>query len=272
MADISSYFPSIPGKWVKYLAQIGLTAKGILYCLFGILMFMAAFELGSSINNIGRKKVFLFLEEMIIGRVLLGLEVIGLACYCIWKLIQAIKDTELKGTNIKGIINRLRYATNGASYGMLTLFAAQLVFETDRDNGSSSLRKTITTAMLQNPWGYWLVILAAITIALGGAYYVYQGLTGSYQQKIKEVFLKDNAERIMIKAGKAGYAARGIVWIIVGYLTLRAALNVRRGGIQNAFQFLESSFYGSYLLGGVAVGLICYSLFVFMQAKFQISR
>ncbi len=164
-------------------------------------------------------------------------------------ILSAVKDTELKGTNIKGIINRLRYATNGASYGMLTLFAAKLVFDTDPDN-SSSLRKTIITAMLENPWGYWLVILAAITIALGGAYYINQGLTGSYQQKIKEVCLKDHAEKIMIKAGKAGYAARGIVWIIVGYLMLRAALNVRRGGIQNAFQFLENSFYGSYLLGG----------------------
>ncbi len=273
MADIASYLPSVPGKWVKHLAQVGLTAKGILYCLLGILAFMAAFELGSATHSISRKGVLSFIEKLVIGRVLLGLEAMGLACYSIWKLLQAAKDTEGKGTKIKGLAYRLRYAVSGASYGLLSLIAAELVFDTDGENGTGSLRQTITSAMLQNPLGQWLVIASAVVIALGGFYYIYQGLSGRYQKKIKEAGLKHTAERAMIKAGKAGYVARGIVWSIGGYLVLRAALEAELSGTRNAFRFLENSFHGSYLLGGVAVGLICYSLFVFMQAKFQaISR
>ncbi len=271
MADIASYLPSVPGKWVKHFAQAGLTAKGILYFLLGVLAFMAAFELGSTTRHVGRKGVLSFIEQLVIGRVLLGLEAVGLVCYSIWKLLQAAKDTEGKGTSLKGIVYRLRYAASGASYGLLALIACELVFDTDGENGSGSLRRTITAAMLQNPLGRWLVIASAVVIAQGGVYYIYQALTGRYQRKIKEAGLKHKAERAMIKAGKAGYAARGIVWIIVGYLLLRAALDTRSGGTRNAFRFLENSFYGSYLLGGVALGLICYSLFAFMEARFQAS-
>jgi hypothetical protein len=75
-----------------------------------------------------------------------------------------------------------------------------------------------------------VVVLATVVIALGGAYYIYQGLSGRYQQKIKEAGLKYPAEIVMIKANKAGYAARGIIRIIVGYLLLRTALDARIGG------------------------------------------
>lgn len=271
MADIASYLPAVPGKWVKRFAQVGLTAKGILYFLLGILAFMAAFELGSTTQYVGKQGVLSFMEEMVIGRVLLGLEAMGLACYSIWKMLQAAKDTEGKGTNLKGIVYRLRYAASGASYGLLALIACELAFDIDGENGSGSLRRKITAAMLQNPLGQWLVIMAAVVIALGGVYYIYQALTGRYQQKIKEAGLKHKAERFVIKAGKAGYVARGIVWLVVGYLLLRATLDTQSGGTRNAFRFLENSPYGSYLLGGVALGLICYSLFAFMEAKFQVN-
>jgi len=77
---------------------------------------------------------------------------------------------------------------------------------------------------------------------------------------------------MMIRAGKAGYIARGIVWVIIGWLFLKAALNSnpqQAGGTSSAFQFLETSSYGSYLLGAVALGLICYGIFMFMRAKYK---
>ncbi len=77
----------------------------------------------------------------------------------------------------------------------------------------------------------------------------------------------------MIKAGKIGYVARGIVWIIIGYLFLKAAMQSnpsQAGGSGSAFSFLENSSYGSFLLGAVAVGLICYGIFMFMRARHQV--
>jgi hypothetical protein len=58
MADISSYLLCVTGKWVKYFAQDGLTAKGTLYCLLGIFTFMAAFEPASAGQTISRVRCY----------------------------------------------------------------------------------------------------------------------------------------------------------------------------------------------------------------------
>ena len=76
----------------------------------------------------------------------------------------------------------------------------------------------------------------------------------------------------MIRAGKFGYMARGVVWLLIGYLFLKAAKNANpeeAGGTGSAFQFLEEASYGSFLLGAVALGLLCYGVFMFMRARYQ---
>ena len=84
--------------------------------------------------------------------------------------------------------------------------------------------------------------------------------------------LKHELEEKMIKAGKFGYMARGVVWFLVGWLFIKAAMennSQEAGGTGSAFQFLENSSYGSFLLGAVALGLICYGVFMFMRARYQ---
>ncbi|GAB3163455.1 DUF1206 domain-containing protein [Telluribacter humicola] len=270
MEDIASYIPDVPKKWVVRIAQIGLNAKGIVYCLTGILAFIAAFKQGSVSQQVGRKDIFLFIEELFRGKVLLGLLAIGLACYSAWRLLQAIKDTEKRGACIKGVVYRMRYAASGMFYGLLTFLAAKLAIGTS--SGNLSFRRVFTNALLKLPFGHLIVIMLAGVIALAGIYLIYQALSGKYQKKIKETGWKDKAEDTMIRAGKIGYIARGLVWIIISYMILKAGLNTTSGKAENAFQFLESSSYGSFLLAGVALGFICYSLFVFMEARFRDSK
>jgi hypothetical protein len=264
LIDPAEYLPPVPGKWVKRLAQAGLATKGVVYCLLGALALLAALELNVSSRDVDRKGVFRLIEELVIGRALLGLVAVGLACYCAWRLLQAAKDTEGKGMGAKGVVYRLRYAASGGFYGLLALVAAKLAI----GNGGD-LRQEISGAVLQNPLGRWLVVMAAAVIALAGAYQVYQGISGRYRKKIKEKGLKQKAERVMIQAGIVGYVARGTVWAIVSYLLVRASLDGSPGGVGNPFRLLERSSHGSFLLGGVAIGLVCYSLFVFMEARFR---
>lgn len=59
LSSISSNLPSTQPQWVKRFAQLGLVAKGVVYCLVGILAFMAAFEIGgSSERNVTKQGVF----------------------------------------------------------------------------------------------------------------------------------------------------------------------------------------------------------------------
>ncbi len=66
-----------------------------------------------------------------------------------------------------------------------------------------------------------------------------------------------------------GYAAKGVVYGVMGILAVLAAVNAGGGNTtdQNgAFQTIEEAPFGQVLLGVVAVGLVGYALWRFMQA------
>ena len=272
MIDISQHIPGTPPQWIKRMAQFGLTAKGTVYCLVGILAFMAAFEIdGKSEQSSDKSGVFQFVLEQSFGRILLAIIALGLLCYTVWRFIQAFKDTENKGDHAKGIGIRIRYAFSGLVYGALAYYAAMLVLGNGGSNGDS--RQTLVRELLQQPFGQWLVGIVAIGIAIAGIYQIYLGLSEKYKKHVQSAGLKHEIETTMIKAGKVGYFARGIVWLIIAYLFLKAAMESnpkQAGGSASAFSFLENSSYGSYLLGAVAIGLICYGLFMFMRARYQV--
>jgi hypothetical protein len=273
MDNLSSHVPAPPPKWVEKFAQFGLTAKGVVYCLVGILSFMAAFELGgNSGQNSGKSGVFQFIENQPFGKGLLSIVAIGLACYTIWRFLQGFKDTEKKGTDAKGIGIRIRYIYSGLIYGALAYLAAQMVLGNSSGNGGGSSRQNLASELLQQPFGQWLVGIVAIGIMITGIYQIYYGLSDKYKKKIQDDGLKNDIAEKIIRMGKIGYVARGIVWLLIGFLFLQAALQSdpeQAGGSSSAFQWLENSSYGSYLLGAVAIGLIFYGLFMFMRAKYQ---
>lgn len=275
MQDIASYMPSPPPEWVKRFAKFGLTAKGIVYCLVGLLAFMAAFNLnGNSSDDASRSGVFTFILNQPLGQVLLALVAIGLLCYCLWRLIQALRDTEHKGSNVKGVGKRIGYAFSGVLYGSFAVLAAKMVLGNGvSGGGNGDSRQMLADKLLEQPFGQWLAGAVALGIIGYGLYQFYRGFSDKYRKEVKNAGLAGNTENLMLKAGKIGYMARGVVLVIIGYLFMKASVNANpqeAGGNVSAFKFLEDSSYGSYLLGAVALGLICYGIFMFLRAKYQV--
>lgn len=274
MTDITAHVPSPPPKWIENFARVGLTAKGVVYCLVGILAFMAAFELGkNSTQSAGKQGVFQFIQEQPFGKWLLAIVALGLVCYTIWRFIQGIKDTENKGDDAKGIAVRMRYVFSGLVYGALAYLAANMVLGNSNGNGGgSNSRETLASELLHQPFGQWLVGIVAVITMLTGIYQVYYALSDKYKKNVHAAGMKHEIEEKMVRMGKIGYIARGVVWLVIGYLFLKAALQSdaqEAGGSADAFHFLENATYGSYLLGAVAIGLIFYGIFMFMRAKYQ---
>ena len=270
--DIAPHIPAPPPQWVQRFAKAGLTAKGLVYCLVGILAFMAAFELGGkSAEGSDKTGVFQFVLEQSYGRILLALIAIGLACYTIWRLTEALKGGNNNNNTAKNIGKRIRYAFSGLVYGSLAYYAASLVLG-NGGSGNGDSRQTLARELLHQPFGQWLVGIVAVGTAIAGFYQIYLGLSDKYRKHVQSGGLKHEVEGMLIRAGKVGYLARGIVWLIIAYLFLKAALAAdpgQAGGSGSAFAFLENSSYGSYLLGAVALGLICYGVFMFMRARHE---
>lgn len=83
--------------WIKTLARFGYAAKGVVYVLIGMIAMMVA--LGRRGQPADFSGVLIQVVRQPFGSLLLALLTIGLACYGLWCLVQAVMDTENKGTS-----------------------------------------------------------------------------------------------------------------------------------------------------------------------------
>ncbi|HEX7958198.1 MAG TPA: DUF1206 domain-containing protein, partial [Pyrinomonadaceae bacterium] len=96
--------------WIERLARFGYAAKGVVYVLVGALAALAAFGGGGPTDSRGA------LTQVVrqpYGRALLAVVAAGLAGYALWRLVQGLRDTEEKGSGLKGISIRFGYACIG---------------------------------------------------------------------------------------------------------------------------------------------------------------
>jgi hypothetical protein len=144
-----------------------------------------------------------------------------------------------------------------------------MLFNNNNSRRSSNYR---LAEILEKPWGQWVVGVTALIIAGIGVYQIYYGLFEKYRKHVSKLNLQSKAAGVLLRFGKIGYVARGLVWIILGWLLLKAAVhsNSREAGnTGKAFQFLENTNYGSYLLGALGVGLLCYGFFNVVRSRYE---
>ena len=254
---------------ITRIAQAGLIAKGIVYLLLGILAFMAAFELGGqSTGGADRTGVFSTLKDLPAGTLLLALVVAGLFCYSIWRGIQTFRPSATGGEYKMN--KRLRYAFSGLAYLSVAITALRFLLYNRKDNGGGN--EQMAASLLSQSYGQWLLGIAALIMAGVGIYQLYYGWSGKYRKHVQGMSLSGSVSSLLVRAGKIGYIARGVVWLIVAWLLLKAAMHANSaeaGDTSKAFQFVESSTAGSLLLGALGLGLAAYGTFNFIRARYE---
>lgn len=255
---------------MKPIARAGLTAKGVVYVLLGALSFMAAFGInGKSSQNTSKSGVFDFIHDQPGGILLLWIIIAGLFCYVVWRMIQAFSDSEHKGDDTKGLAVRGRYLFSGLVYGSVAYSAIKMAVYHKKDNGDRS--QEAAQEMLSQPMGQWLVGLAAVILLAVGIYQIYYGLSEKYKKHVNK-HVPSAAKSYLLTAGKLGYIARGIVWLLFSYLFLQAALSSNSkeaGDTSKAFGMLSNNDYGPYFLAIIGIGLILYGIFNFIRARYE---
>lgn len=254
--------------WVERLARFGIASKGIVYAIAGVLATQAAFGAGGKITDTEGALQTILTQPF--GKFLLSAIAIGLIGYVLWRFVQAITDPENKGSDLKGILQRIGYAINGIVYAGLALTAVGLVLGSGGGGGDS--RQDWTARLLAQPFGQWLVgIIGAFTIGMG-LYQLYQAYRAKFRGELKWQEMSENERTWATRLGRFGLAARGIVFGVTGFFFIQAARQsdakeVR--GLGGVLVAIAQQPKGPILLGAIALGLVAYGIYMAVQARYR---
>jgi TRAP-type C4-dicarboxylate transport system permease small subunit len=256
--------------WIIPLARFGYAAKGVVYLIIGGLAALAAFTGGGRTTD--SRGAFEEILSKSYGKLLLGAVAIGMAAYAIWRIVQAVKDTENKGSGAKGIARRIGYAVIGVIHIGLAYSAAQLILGSGGESRGDAASKEWTATLLAQPFGQWLVGAIGLGFIAFAVSQFYKAFTAKFREKLKTNEMDEKTETFATRTGQAGLSARGVVFGIIGFFLVQAAMHSSAGearGLSGALRALEQQSYGQWVLGIVALGLVAYGFYMLVLARYR---
>ncbi len=248
---------------LKRWAQMGYSARGVIYLVIGGLALLTAFgERGGQTTN--SKGAILKILEQPFGNVMIFLLIIGLLGYSTWRLIQCFKDPDGHGSSGKGLAVRAGLFVSAVAHILLALWATKLLVGA----AGGSLQAGGSGFMTTNPGQIALGIAGAAVIATGFAH-IYKGVTARFE---KYMSIPADKRKWARPVCQFGLIARGVVWLIIGWLMIKAAWMAKGGeidGTSEALQMLRDQPYGPWLLGIVAAGLFAFGVYCILEAAYR---
>jgi hypothetical protein len=239
----------------ELLARLGFASRGLMYILIGLL----ALRAGRSEDGAG---VLRYLSGGGERGWLLAAMALGFLGYAAWRLIDAFQDGEGHGDGAKGIAARLGGVASGLAHLGLAFVAAKLALGSG--GGSGDAARQGADKALDLPGGWLLLLAAAVLLVATGLYQLLKAARGGYLRQLAP----EAARQPWVQwAGRLGYAARGLVFLIVGWFFWRAGREAREteaGGIAQALDSLPPS-----MQTAVAAGLLLFGLFSLVEARYR---
>lgn len=244
--------------------RVAIATQGFLYVILGLLAIeLAAGNHGAKASQRGAIEA---LARQPLGRVLLAIVAVGLACHVAWRLLLAVRGEPSGGEDGESVAKRAANAGRAIIYGSFTVAAVGLAFGGGGSGGSGSgaKEKQSTAFVLSWPAGRWLVIAVGLGIVGAGLWNVKRAVTRSFLEKLDCSSVSDGKERVVEVVGIVGYLARAFCYALVGWFLINAGWqhdSSETEGLDGALREFAITSNGTLLLLLLAIGLVLFGCF-----------
>lgn len=248
--------------WFKPFARLGYAARGLVYAVIGGFALFAAFGTGESIGS--RDALELIISSDYGGVVTVAL-ICGMISYALWRLIQSFFDTDRHGTDFKGLAIRAGLFASAVTYGVLALYTYGLWSGSGGSGGGGS---DLATGIAGFIGSRTVAVILTIVFAGVGIAHIVKAVKKRYARYFQA---PPRAMKAIHPIARTGLIARGAVFIILAFLFFYRGLSVSEEdggtpGVKAALEFLNGLPAGFLLIGAMGAGLICFSLYSFLEA------
>ena len=235
------------------LTRIGFATRGLLYIVIAVLVIRTgrAEDTSGALEYLGQGG----------GQLLLGVMAAGLLAYGVWRLADTVFNIERHASDRKGATERGGAAVSGLVHLVLAWQAVRLI-QGVASTGDGTRQGT--QAALDLPGGATLVMLAGFVLIGVGLFQLVKAVKASFLRHLDARAARHPAVQW---SGRAGYAARGFVFMITGYCLLLAGFTdeaSEAGGTSQALAWLTDPW--DVL---VAVGLFGFGAFSLVEARYR---
>ena len=238
----------------------------MLYGIIGILALKLA--VGSGGKATTQRGALMTLAQEPFGKALLIATAVGLAGYALWRLVRAGigHGSEQDDSGL----HRIAGVASGVAYATLCVTAVKILTGANSSGGSNSPKQT-TGGVLG--WTGGTVIVGVVGAILIGVA-LFQGYKGVSKKFLDDSKTRDMSRRVkrgFTAIGVFGHLARMVVFGLIGYGLVKAAVDYNpRGaiGLDGALNKLLHNSYGPFLLGVVAAGLVGFAVYSIADARY----
>lgn len=259
---------AVESPWVDRLARLGLTARGAIYVLIGVLALRVASGRGGAETN--QNGALRTVAQQPFGKLLLWLLALGFAGYALWRLLEvAYGETGGDG----GAGGRIKSAVRAVVYAALAITTVTLVTGAgSAKGGSAGQSQALTARAMTHGWGRLLVGIAGAALIGVGLALVVEGIKKTFLDDLNLQQMDQRTRSAVEKLGMIGTVARGGVFALAGFFVLSAAVTFdsqKARGLDGALRSLAKTPLGPWLLVVVALGLVAFGVYGLAEARYR---
>ncbi len=248
------------------LARAGMAARAVIYGIIAVLALQVAFGSGGKTTN--QQGALQEIAQGTFGKALLVLVAIGLAGYALWRLARAALGHG-KEDGSDDAKERISSLVSGIAYAGLCFTAIQILAGSGGGGGGA---KSTTGGVLGWPGGQWIVGIVGLIIIGAGVDQARRAIKKSFLEHAKTGEMDEKTRKTYTKVGQAGYGARAVVFALIGYFVLRAAITFdpdKADSLDGALAKLANAPAGPVALGVVAAGLLAFGVYSALDTRYR---